>query len=83
MFICLNIQQDLGIYLNPRFSYISKQKERLLLRVGVMFSSFLSKPRIPRSSRPKVFLKISQNSQENACASLFSNKVAGPGLQLY
>ena len=25
----------------------------------------------------KVFLKISQNSQENACVSLFFNKVAG------
>ena len=25
----------------------------------------------------KVFLEISQNSQENTCASLFSNKVAG------
>ena len=25
----------------------------------------------------KVFLKISQNSQENTCASLFLNKVAG------
>ena len=30
----------------------------------------------------KVFLRISQNSQENTCASLFFNKVAG-GLLLY
>ena len=31
----------------------------------------------------KVFLEISQNSQENTCASLFLNKVVGPALQLY
>ena len=31
----------------------------------------------------KLFLEISQNSQENTCASLFFKKVAGLGLQLY
>ena len=32
----------------------------------------------------KMFLKISQDSQENACArASFFNKVAGLGLQLY
>ena len=36
-----------------------------------------------RCSVEKVFLEISQNSQENTCASVsFFNKVAG-GLQLY
>ena len=30
----------------------------------------------------KVFLNISQNSQENTCASFFFNKIAGLGLQL-
>ena len=32
---------------------------------------------VQRCSVKKVFLKISQNSQENTCASLFLNKVAG------
>ena len=31
----------------------------------------------------KLFLKILQNSQENTCDSLFSNKFAGLSLQLY
>ena len=31
-----------------------------------------------RCSVKKVFLEILQNSQENTCASLFLNKVAGP-----
>ena len=35
-----------------------------------------------RCSAKKVFLKISQNSQENTCASLFFNKVAGLSLQI-
>ena len=30
-----------------------------------------------------VFLEISQNSQGKTCVSLFFNKVAGPGQQLY
>ena len=39
---------------------------------------------IARSSSVKQMLwKIPQNSQENTCASLFFNKVAGWGLQLY
>ena len=36
---------------------------------------------VQRCSVKKVFLEISQNSQENAC--LLFNKVAGLGLQLY
>ena len=36
-----------------------------------------------RTPLEKVFLEILQNSQENTCASLFFNKVAGLGLQLY
>ena len=32
---------------------------------------------VQRCSLKKVFLKISQNSQENSCASLFFNKVLG------
>ena len=32
---------------------------------------------LQRSSVEKVFLKISKNSQENTCASVFLNKVAG------
>ena len=35
-----------------------------------------------RSSEKKEFLKILQNSQENTCASLFFNEVAGLGLQI-
>ena len=34
-----------------------------------------------RCSLKKVFLEISQNSQENTCASLFFNKIAGLFLQ--
>ena len=37
---------------------------------------------IQRCSMKKVFLNISQNSQENTCASFFFNKIAGLGLQL-
>ena len=36
---------------------------------------------VQRCSVKKVFLEISQNSQENACARVSLNKVAG--LQLY
>ena len=37
----------------------------------------------PRLFYKKVFLKVSQNSQQNTCQSLFFNKVAGFNLELY
>ena len=37
---------------------------------------------IQRCSVKKVFLEISQNTQENTCARVFFNKVAGPGVFL-
>ena len=52
--------------------------------VGLGLYQFL-KPEafVQRFSVKKVFLKISQNSQENTCARVFFNKVAGLGLQVY
>ena len=44
-------------------------------------TNFDTEPVSRRCSVKKVFLELSQNSQENTCASLFFNKVAG--LQLY
>ena len=38
---------------------------------------------VQRCFGKKMFLEISQNSQENTCARVSFNKVAGLGLQLY
>ena len=52
---------------------LEKFKQNNLAKIGF----FKSEAVVWRSSVTNVFVKISQNSQENTCASLFFNKIAG------
>ena len=51
--------------------------------IGLQIVKKLPKSVARRCSVKKVFLKISQNSQENTCARAFFNNVVDIDLQLY
>ena len=78
--IQLNLKFNLGLL---RHKNHERNSSKLLLPTTLLTMAFCHKcmsvnfKAIFRAAVKMVFLKISQNSQENTCASLFLNKVAG------
>ena len=62
--------------------FSSSQIFNIVFHVSMVSAIIIPKAAVQRCSVKRVFLRISQNSKENTCISLFLNEVAGLSLQL-